>query len=61
MNQEKEVKLEEIKSDFSLEANYIVTKKVSELKTYGELQEYAKARNYKNGWVYYQAKQKQLI
>ncbi|WP_099974223.1 DEAD/DEAH box helicase [Lactobacillus terrae] len=54
MDEKKDVKLEVI-------TNYIVTKKVSELNSYKELQEYAKAKKYKNGWVYYQAKLKGII
>lgn len=53
----------DVKKDVNLQVitNYIVTKKVSELHSYKELQEYAKAKNYKNGWVYYQAKAKGLL
>lgn len=53
----------DVKKDVNLQVitNYIVTKKVSELHSYKELQEYAKAKNYKNGWVYYQAKTRGLL
>lgn len=53
----------DVKKDVNLQVitNYIVTKKVSELHSYKELQEYAKAKNYKRGWVYYQAKAKGIL
>ena len=53
----------DVKKDVNLQVitNYIVTKKVSELHSYKELQEYAKAKKYKNGWVYYQAKTRGLL
>ncbi|MEK1362217.1 DEAD/DEAH box helicase family protein [Limosilactobacillus fermentum] len=41
-------------------ANYIVTKRPSELKTRQDLEEYAKAKGYKPGWVYYQLKKRGL-
>lgn len=61
INEEKDTKLEEIKNNFNLETNYIVTKKVNDLKTYEELTAYAKAKRYKSGWIYHQAKLKKLI
>lgn len=51
----------EITQDFSLTASYIVTKKVEELNTMDELKAYQKAKNYKPGWVYFQAKLKGII
>lgn len=51
----------EITQDFSLTASYIVTKSVEELNSMEELKAYQKARNYKPGWVYFQAKLKGLI
>lgn len=51
----------EIKQEFHLTTNYIVTKDVSELNSMAELKAYQKAKNYKPGWVYFQAKQKGLI
>lgn len=53
--------IEKIESNFKLQADYIVTKKISELKSYEELKAYAKARGYKQGWIYFQAKNKGLI
>lgn len=61
MKIDEQTKLEEIKSFVPFKVNYILGKKVSELNTYEELQEYAKLKGYKNGWVYYQAKTKKLI
>lgn len=54
-------RIEKIESNFKLQADYIVTKKISELKSYEELKAYAKARGYKQGWIYFQAKNKGLI
>lgn len=56
-----EAELVEIKKDFTLQANYIVTKKVEDLNSMEELKAYRKAKNYKPGWVYYQAKIKGII
>jgi superfamily II DNA or RNA helicase len=39
----------------------IVLKKPSELKNMEEIKRYAKAKGYKNGWIYYQARAKGLI
>lgn len=41
-------------------ANYIVTKRPSELMTRQDLEEYAKTKGYKPGWVYYQLKKRGL-
>ncbi|WP_353891466.1 DEAD/DEAH box helicase [Latilactobacillus sakei] len=54
-------RIEKIENNFRLQADYIVTKKISELKSYEELKAYAKARGYKQGWIYFQAKNKGLI
>lgn len=54
---DKNAKLTDV-SKFKLTANYIVTKKPNELKTPEELKQYAKAKHYKPGWVYYQMKQR---
>lgn len=56
-----EAELVEIKKDFTLQANYIITKKVEDLNSMEELKAYRKAKNYKPGWVYYQAKLKGII
>ena len=56
-----EAELVEITKDFTLQANYIVTKSVDELSTMEELKADRKAKNYKPGWVYYQAKLKNII
>ncbi len=57
----KDIELKEIKKSDSFTTNYILTKKPSELKTMAELKAYQKAKNYKNGWTYYQAKLKGII
>ncbi|MEN2352346.1 DEAD/DEAH box helicase [Limosilactobacillus fermentum] len=41
-------------------ASYIVTKRPSELKTRQDLENYAKAKGYKPGWIYYQLKKRGL-
>jgi len=56
-----EADLIEITKDFTLETNYIVTKKPEELETMDELKAYQRAKGYKPGWVYFQAKQKGII
>lgn len=56
-----EAELVEITKNFTLQANYIVTKSVDELSTMEELKAYRKAKGYKPGWVYYQAKLKNII
>lgn len=56
-----EAELVEITKDFTLQTNYIVTKSVDELSTMEELKAYRKAKGYKPGWVYYQAKLKNII
>ncbi|KRK62470.1 phage helicase [Companilactobacillus farciminis KCTC 3681 = DSM 20184] len=57
----KDVELQEIKKVMKYNTDYILTKKVSELNTMAELKAYQKAKNYKNGWTYYQAKLKGII
>lgn len=62
----REIKIEaaeltEITSDLKFQTNYIITKRVDELHTVEDLKAYQKAKGYKNGWVYHQAKQKGLI
>lgn len=54
-------RIEKIESNFRLQADYIVTKKPQELNSYDELKAYAKAKGYKQGWIYFQAKNKGLI
>ena len=53
--------IEKIENNFRLQADYIVTKKPQELNSYDELKAYAKAKGYKQGWIYFQAKNKGLI
>lgn len=53
---DEQAKLVEIKNFQPTRVNYLVTKKPSELSTPAELREYAKARGYKPGWVWYQMK-----
>ncbi|WP_413481214.1 DEAD/DEAH box helicase [Latilactobacillus sakei] len=53
--------IEKIESNFRLQTDYIVTKKPQELNSYDELKAYAKAKGYKQGWIYFQAKNKGLI
>lgn len=53
--------LTKITSDLKFQTNYILTKKVDELQTVAELKAYQKAKGYKNGWVFYQAKVKGII
>lgn len=53
--------IEKIESNFRIQTDYIVTKKPQELNSYDELKAYAKAKGYKQGWIYFQAKNKGLI
>lgn len=53
--------IEKIENNFRLQADYTVTKKPQELNSYDELKAYAKAKGYKQGWIYFQAKNKGLI
>ncbi|MEE5987221.1 DEAD/DEAH box helicase [Ligilactobacillus equi] len=50
----KDVELEEVTQAFT--TNYIVTKRPQDLSTPSELKAYAKAKGYKQGWVWYQMK-----
>ena len=59
--QVEEAELTEITSDLKFQTNYIITKKVEDISTMEELTAYQKAKGYKNGWVYHQAKAKGLI
>lgn len=62
MKIDKTARLKQINNnDFDLKANYIVTKNPKDLNTMDELQEFAKAKGYKPGWAYYQAKAKNII
>ena len=56
-----EAELVEIKQEFKLETDYAATKPLSEIQTMAELKAYQKAKGYKPGWVYFQAKLKKLI
>lgn len=57
----KDVELKEIKKTVQYTTDYILTKRPSELKSMAELKAYQKAKHYKNGWAYYQAKLKGII
>ena len=59
IQENKNAKIEEIR--FKITANYLVTKKPSELHSYQELKDYAKLKGYKNGWIYFQAKLKGIL
>lgn len=52
---DKEAKLTDV-TKFKFTTNYLVTKRPEELKSMQELYAYAKAKGYKRGWVWYQAK-----
>lgn len=60
IKEDKDAQLQKINQDkFTL--NFIVTKKLSELNSVNELKEYAKAKGYKKGWVWYQMKSRGWI
>ncbi|MGJ3768683.1 DEAD/DEAH box helicase [Limosilactobacillus mucosae] len=53
---DRDAKLEDVTQFKPFQANYIVTKRPSELKTQEELEEYARVKGYKRGWIWYQMK-----
>lgn len=53
---DRDAKLDDVTQFKPFQANYIVTKRPSELKTRQELEEYAKAKGYRKGWIWYQMK-----
>ncbi len=53
---DRDAKLDDVTQFKPFATNYIVTKRPSELKTRQELEEYAKAKGYKRGWIWYQMK-----
>lgn len=57
IKQKKDQKLQAIKAQ-QIHINYISTKKPGELNNIHELSLYAKARGYKHGWIFYQAKKR---
>ncbi|MDH5099775.1 DEAD/DEAH box helicase [Lactobacillus kefiranofaciens] len=57
IKQKKDQKLQAIKAQ-QIHINYISTKKPGELSNIHELSLYAKARGYKHGWIFYQAKKR---
>lgn len=60
IQQKKEQQLREIKNQ-ELHIHLIAAKKPSELKNMEEIATYAKAKNYKKGWIYYYGKQRGFI
>lgn len=57
IKQKKEQQLRAIKAE-KFHIDLILSKKISELNNMQELEQYAKAKKYKRGWIYYQAKSK---
>lgn len=57
IKQKKDQRLQAIKAQ-QIHINYISTKKPGELNNIHELSLYAKARGYKHGWIFYQAKKR---
>lgn len=56
MEIDKEAKLSEVDTSFAFKTNYITTKKLEDLANPQELKEYAEAKGYKKGWIFYQMK-----
>lgn len=57
---DRDANLDDVTQFKPFSANYVVTKRPSELKTRQDLEEYAKAKGYKPGWIYYQLKKRGL-
>ena len=53
---DKQAELSDVTKFQPFKANYIITKRPSELKTQEELEEYARVKGYKRGWIWYQMK-----
>ncbi len=53
---DKKAELKDVSQFKPFQTNYLATKKPSELKSRAELQEYAKIKGYKPGWVWFQMK-----
>lgn len=53
---DKQAELSDVTKFQPFKANYIITKRPSELKTQEELEEYARVKGYRHGWVWYQMK-----
>lgn len=60
LNIDRDANLDDVTQFKPFSANYVVTKRPSELKTRQDLEEYAKAKGYKPGWIYYQLKKRGL-
>lgn len=57
---DRDASLDDVTQFKPFSTNYIVTKRPGELKTRQDLENYAKAKGYKRGWVFYQLKQRGL-
>lgn len=57
---DRDANLDDVTQFKPFSTNYIVTKRPGELKTRQDLENYAKAKGYKPGWVYYQLKKRGL-
>lgn len=57
---DRDANLDDVTQFKPFSANYVVTKRPSDLKTRQDLEEYAKAKGYKPGWIYYQLKKRGL-
>lgn len=53
---DKQAELSDVTQFQPFKASYIITKQPSELKTQEELEEYARVKGYRHGWVWYQMK-----